>query len=115
MPNDAFIEVGAIFGKLIVIEPAGRIKNREMYYRARCECGTEKVIRGITLRAGESQSCGCAHHERRDAKAAGKSRYFTGRPCKQGHIAERQTINGSCVECFRIREMLQESKIRKNR
>jgi hypothetical protein len=34
------------------------------------------------------------------AKAAGETRYFSGRPCKHGHVAERVTSNGWCVECF---------------
>lgn len=37
--------------------------------------------------------------KRSDAKAAGSSRYFTGAPCKHGHIAERHTGDGSCVVC----------------
>lgn len=37
---------------------------------------------------------------RRAAKEAGLKRYFTGKPCKNGHIAERQVSNGVCVECF---------------
>lgn len=32
------------------------------------------------------------------AKAAGLARYFTGKPCKHGHIAERY-ISGMCVPC----------------
>lgn len=32
------------------------------------------------------------------AKAIGASRYFTGKPCKSGHIAERY-VSGRCVEC----------------
>ena len=36
---------------------------------------------------------------RKDARDRGLKRYFTGRPCKYGHIAERFTSNGSCVEC----------------
>lgn len=36
---------------------------------------------------------------RKDAKAAGLKRYFTGVPCKRGHFDERRTSNGSCVEC----------------
>src|SRR5262245_39952947 len=35
------------------------------------------------------------------AKAAGRVRYFTGRPCKWGHIAERIVSSGRCVECNR--------------
>lgn len=33
------------------------------------------------------------------AKAAGKTRYFTGKPCKNGHIAERKVVNSTCVIC----------------
>lgn len=29
----------------------------------------------------------------------GEKRYFTGIPCKNGHIAERTTSNGSCLVC----------------
>jgi hypothetical protein len=28
-------------------------------------------------------------------------KYFTGQPCKNGHIAERWNYNGMCVECKR--------------
>lgn len=36
---------------------------------------------------------------RKDAKARGLKRYFTGKPCKHGHIGERQTCDGRCMEC----------------
>ena len=36
---------------------------------------------------------------RAKAKAAGETRYFTGKPCKRGHIAPRQSANGQCVSC----------------
>ena len=29
----------------------------------------------------------------------GKRRYFTGIPCRRGHVAERQVTNGACVKC----------------
>lgn len=29
----------------------------------------------------------------------GLKKYFTGRPCKHGHVCERWTYNSSCVEC----------------
>lgn len=38
---------------------------------------------------------------RRDALALGVPRYFTGRPCSQGHVAERHTSSGTCCECVR--------------
>lgn len=36
---------------------------------------------------------------RNEALALGLSRFFTGRPCKRGHIAERTTTNSVCCEC----------------
>lgn len=37
--------------------------------------------------------------ERHLAKQNGKPRYFTGRPCKAGHVADRRTGNGECIAC----------------
>lgn len=34
-----------------------------------------------------------------DARAAGLKRYFTGKPCKRGHISERQVSNLTCMKC----------------
>lgn len=34
------------------------------------------------------------------AADAGRKRYFTGTPCKNGHITERQTSNGGCTMCM---------------
>ena len=35
---------------------------------------------------------------RKEAKSRGLNRYFTGKPCKHGHISERYTYGG-CVQC----------------
>lgn len=37
---------------------------------------------------------------RKEALTKGLKRYYTGKPCKRGHVAER-FINGPCVECNR--------------
>jgi 5-methylcytosine-specific restriction endonuclease McrA len=37
---------------------------------------------------------------RAEAKAVGATHYFTGEPCKHGHIAPRKT-KGACVECLK--------------
>lgn len=34
-----------------------------------------------------------------DARESGQKRYFTGLPCKHGHIAERRTADGGCIRC----------------
>ena len=36
---------------------------------------------------------------RKEAKALGLKRYFTGKPCKHGHVCERQVSSKGCVEC----------------
>lgn len=38
-----------------------------------------------------------------EARASGAVRYFTGVPCKNGHVAERQTSNRGCVVCLHER------------
>lgn len=37
------------------------------------------------------------------ARAVGLIRYFTGKPCKNGHVSERFVGNRQCVECGRDR------------
>ena len=37
--------------------------------------------------------------ERAKAISEGESKYFTGRPCKHGHIAERRVDSGVCCVC----------------
>ena len=38
---------------------------------------------------------------RAEAKSTGAKYYFTGEPCKHGHVALRKT-KGSCVECLKV-------------
>lgn len=39
---------------------------------------------------------------RANAKELGLRRYFTGEPCRHGHLSERYVACGRCVECDRI-------------
>jgi hypothetical protein len=41
---------------------------------------------------------------RKLAKQQGLLVYFTGKPCKYGHFAERRTDSGLCCECARMRK-----------
>lgn len=41
--------------------------------------------------------------ERTEAATRGLSKYFTGRPCKRGHVAHRYTYNGNCSKCASMR------------
>ena len=38
---------------------------------------------------------------RKEAQASGEKYYFTGEPCKHGHIAPRKT-KGACIECLKV-------------
>jgi hypothetical protein len=38
---------------------------------------------------------------RRDAARAGEATYFTGQPCRHGHLSDRYTSTGNCTECLR--------------
>ena len=38
---------------------------------------------------------------RAEAKAKGLRFYFTGKPCKHGHVTKRAVFNATCVECER--------------
>lgn len=37
---------------------------------------------------------------RSKARELGMQYYFTGNPCKHGHVAERRTSRGDCLECY---------------
>lgn len=37
---------------------------------------------------------------RKEAIAKRLKTYFTGKPCKHGHIAKRFTLSGTCYECI---------------
>lgn len=49
---------GMTFGKLTV-KSFSEIKNGKAYWLCSCDCGTEKVIVGTSLRKGTTKSCGC--------------------------------------------------------
>jgi len=51
--------IGRKFGRLIVLERAGKDKGGQATWKCLCECGTGKIIRSRDLRNGDAKSCGC--------------------------------------------------------
>ena len=56
---------------------------------------------------------------RPEAIMAGSPHYFTGRVCRNGHVAERYTNTGACIQCHsehrkRHREKYPEKKAAEN-
>lgn len=39
---------------------------------------------------------------RKDASAAGLRHFYTGKPCKRGHMRERAVATGSCLGCLAV-------------
>lgn len=39
--------------------------------------------------------------ERKEAISRGLAKYNTGRPCRRGHLSDRHTSTGGCVECLK--------------
>lgn len=71
---------GKRFGRLTAI----KILNESDICRARkwlckCDCGNETKVAGTSLRAGDSQSCGCLNKERVAEKARGKRYVYLGK------------------------------------
>lgn len=50
---------GQVFGKLTVMEQAGRDKLKKVLWRCRCECGQEATVVAGSLVTGNTTSCGC--------------------------------------------------------
>lgn len=48
--------------------------------------------------------------KRAAAQASGLKRYFTGKPCKHGHVAERQVSDKQCLDCKRAYKQSPEGK-----
>lgn len=70
---------GRRFGRWTVLERAGSARRGftvSSLWLCRCDCGTEKIVRGDNLRNGSTQSCGCLRNER--VAAAAKERLRRG-------------------------------------
>ena len=54
---------GRRFGRLTVIEEAGRDKFSRTLWKCECECGNEKIVPYGRLVRGDTRSCGCLAHD----------------------------------------------------
>lgn len=55
--------IGEKYGRLTVIEYAGKAKNGSQLVKCVCDCGNEKIVRLCSLRDGSIKSCRCLHNE----------------------------------------------------
>lgn len=54
---------GKVFGRWHVDSFAYKNKHRQLFWNCTCECGTQKVVMGQSLRQNKSRSCGCLQKE----------------------------------------------------
>lgn len=55
--------VGKKFGKLAVIKLVGSNQHNKQVWLCKCECGTQKVVVGSSLKSGNTKSCGCLQRD----------------------------------------------------
>lgn len=54
---------GRRFGRLLVLSRHGTSPDRHITWLCRCDCGSQKVISGNSIRSGLTTSCGCYLNE----------------------------------------------------
>jgi hypothetical protein len=73
------------FGRLLVIERSNfKHPHRDVYWLCQCDCGNKKNIKGASLRAGTSKSCGCLTIEKTKERIGDKSSRWKGGRTKRG-------------------------------
>lgn len=52
------LPIGARYGRLVILQEAPS-RNGKLCYECRCDCGNTSVTTGVSLRCGNTRSCGC--------------------------------------------------------
>lgn len=55
---------GMKFSRLTVIKPTESDCRKQAMWLCRCDCGKEVIVRGSSLRSGNTKSCGCLQKEK---------------------------------------------------
>lgn len=64
--------IGQRFGRLLVLKDVGNNKQGHSQWLCRCECGTEKIVRGSDLKNKHTTSCGCLRKPKWEGQKFGK-------------------------------------------
>ena len=65
MPNTFIDLTGQKFGQWVVLSRANNSLEGRAQWLCECECGTQRVVLGKSLRSGSSTSCGCSRHPKK--------------------------------------------------
>ena len=95
---------GLKFGDWSVISYAGPSKGSGSLWKCRCECGTKRLIKSWSLRAGITKSCGSCHRHNSHLVTHGatKGSKKTGKPRDRAYISwakiKQRCHNPNCPE-----------------
>ena len=56
--------IGQRYGRLTILDFDHKNEGGKLFYRCKCDCGNEKVVRYDSLKSGAIQSCGCLNREK---------------------------------------------------
>ena len=79
------------FGRLLVLSYIIEKSSMHDYYLCRCDCGKEKIAKGVRLRNDSIKSCGCLRQER--------ARKW----CQTRNQSGKENANYSCSNSFEKR------------
>ncbi len=92
--------VGQKFGKLLVLEQAGRNELKKVLWKCKCECGNEIDVASGSLVTGNTTSCGCVIPNFKHG-GTGKSSFNTWRAmirrCTKTHDKDYPRYGGAGV------------------
>lgn len=57
-------EKGNVYGRITVGERAENNERGDAQWYCHCECGTDFITKGVSLRSGHTQSCGCLQKDK---------------------------------------------------
>ena len=63
---------GQRFGKLVVIKESSERKSGRVCWECQCDCGNTIVVKGLSLKNGDTKSCGCLRAGNEVGKRYGK-------------------------------------------
>lgn len=69
---------GKRFGRWTVLERDYDSQKKNIYWKCRCDCGTERSVAGTSLRSGISVSCGCEKDEKTSVRTKTRVQDITG-------------------------------------
>ncbi len=89
---------GSKFNKWTVLS-LDSVRHKVYYYLCRCECGTEKAVRGTHLSAGTSKSCGCLSKFSHDPRLASANKVYINH-YNDGDLSFEEFISLSQNVCY---------------